>query len=340
MKPATSMELAPAFVHQAGEYPSAMGIAAAGNRVLLGTGAGELRGLDLGTGALSFQTQAHEGVLLSLAAHPAEPLVATGGQDKRLLVTHADTGAMIFERPAGDGWAEHVAWSPDGSMLLVSAGKRARLFAKNGDPMLESESLPSTIAGIAWSRDAEQFAVACYGGVHVFSVAARQQVKHFAWKGSLISIAWSPDNKVIACGSQDCSVHFWRVKTGKDSQMTGYPFKPRVLGWDARGSQLATGGDSTVTVWDFAGRGPEGSMPTQLKGHRAVLTALAWSPTKGVLASGADDMGILLWEPRKSDKAFAFAFMQDQITSLCWAPNHKALVAADASGAIAAFATT
>ena len=176
MKPATSMELAPAFVHQAGEYPSAMGIAAAGNRVLLGTGAGELRGLDLGTGALSFQTQAHEGVLLSLAAHPAEPLVATGGQDKRLLVTHADTGAMIFERPAGDGWAEHVAWSPDGSMLLVSAGKRARLFAKNGDPMLESESLPSTIAGIAWSRDAEQFAVACYGGVHVFSVAARQAV--------------------------------------------------------------------------------------------------------------------------------------------------------------------
>ncbi len=27
---------------------------------------------------------------------------------------------------------------------------------------------------------------------------------------SLVSLAWSPDEKIVACGSQDCSVHFWR----------------------------------------------------------------------------------------------------------------------------------
>ena len=32
-----------------------------------------------------------------------------------------------------------------------------------------------------------------------------------------------PDGDIVACGSQDNSVHFWRRSTGMDAEMTGYP---------------------------------------------------------------------------------------------------------------------
>jgi WD40 repeat protein len=158
-----------------------------------------------------------------------------------------------------------------------------------------------------------------------------------AWKGSLISMAWSPDAKVIACGSQDSSVHFWRLASGNDSQMSGYPFKPKALAWDRESKLLATSGDATVTVWDFRGKGPEGTRPIQLEAHKGVCTSLAFSPHGGMLASGGQDLSVLLWEPRKSSKPLRFAFLEDEVTGLCWHPERPTLVGADASGMLFAW---
>jgi len=198
--------------------------------------------------------------------------------------------------------------------------------------MVETEPMPSAVTALAWGRKGTQLATTCYGGVHVWNVAESARTRHLAWKGSLISMAWSPDEKVIACGSQDCSVHFWRLETGRDSEMTGYPFKPRALAWDSQSTLLATAGDATVTLWDFAGKGPEGRPPLQLEGHKGACTRLAFSPRKGVLASGAQDTSVLLWEPRRGTKPIGYAFLEDEITSLVWHPDHRGLLGGDASG--------
>jgi WD40 repeat protein len=144
---------------------------------------------------------------------------------------------------------------------------------------------------------------------------------------------------VIASGSQDCSVHFWRLSSGNDSEMRGYPFKPKALAWDAQSKLLATSGDATVTVWDFGGRGPEGSTPVQLTGHKTVCTTLAFSPRKCVLASGSQDGSVLVWEPRREATAFRYGFLDDEITGLAWAPDHRALLASDAAGGVVCWET-
>ncbi|MBC7172231.1 MAG: WD40 repeat domain-containing protein, partial [Polyangiaceae bacterium] len=148
--------------------------------------------------------------------------------------------------------------------------------------------------------------------------------------------AWveSPDAKVIACGTQDSAVHFWRLAFGRDSQMSGYPLKPKALAWDSESKLLATSGDATVTVWDFRGNGPEGSCPLQLQGHKGVCTRLAFSPRKGVLASGSQDTSVLLWEPRRGEKPIRFAFLEGEVTGLAWHPEHHTLVGTDASGTV------
>jgi len=188
------------------------------------------------------------------------------------------------------------------------------------------------VSNIAWRADGTALAATCYGGVYIWPFVADAKVRRFEWKGSLISLAWSPDAKVIACGSQDSSVHFWRLATGQDSEMSGFPFKPKALAWDSESKLLATSGDATVTVWDFRGKGPEGKRPIQLESHKSVCTRLAFSRRKCVLASGSQDSSVLLWEPRRTAQPVRYAFLEDEVTALAWHPEHQGLLGGDASG--------
>jgi WD40 repeat protein len=173
--------------------------------------------------------------------------------------------------------------------------------------------------------------------VRLFALASRKTTRHLPWRGSLISLAWSPNGAVIACGTQESSVHFWRVASGRDSEMSGFPSKPRALAWSSDGNLLATGGDIAVTIWSFEGKGPEGKAPTVLVGHQALCTALAFHPKQPRLASGSDDTGVLVWDPRAIRTPVAFGFLDETVTVLAWTARGTLLIGADAVGTVRAW---
>lgn len=315
----------------AGDYVSALSLSADGARCVVGTGSGKLLVVSVQDGQVLWTADAHPLGVLGVQFAKSGEALASCGQDPHAKLWSA-SGALVRTLPGGSTWVEQVAWSPSGEQLATTSGRRVRVWTRDGEPIVETEELPSTATGLAWSSDGKQLAVSCYGGVHVWPVVSGATARHLAWRGSLISLAWSPDGKVLACGSQDNSVHFWRLSTGQDSEMRGYPFKPKALAWDSDSTLLATAGDMTVTVWDFSGKGPEGRPPLELKAHQAVCTCLAFSHRDRVLASGSQDMSILLWEPRRGKKPVKFAFLEDEVTALAWHPRHEGLVGADASG--------
>lgn len=308
-------ELATRWQIDVGDYVTDAAISRDGALAAVGTGAGEIVAIETATGKERWRRPAHEGGVLALAFSPRDPVLATGGQDGHARLLGPD-GCALVELPGAGGWVDHVAWSPDGGRIATSSGRVLRLWTSEGDARLQTEPHPSTVAGIAWRKDGGDVATCCYGGVHLWTVESGAQARHLAWKGSLVSIAWSPNGKVLACGSQDSSVHFWRLPSGSDSEMRGYPFKPKTLAWDTSSTMLATAGDAAVTIWKFAGKGPEGKAPQQLEGHQALCTALAFAPRSGRLASGSQDTGILLWDPRRSSKPTAYAFLRDEVTRL------------------------
>lgn len=332
--PRGKTELRARFRVETGDYVAALAVAADGSVCIAGLGDGRASVLDLTTGRELSTFVAHRGGVLDLAISPDGRRFITGGQEEVAKIWSVD-GSLLKELPGGpSAWVDTVAWAPKGERVATGCGKRVRVWTTQGEPIVETEPLESTATGLTWRADGGALAVACYGGVHILPFVAGAKARHLAWKGSLISLAWSPDAKVIACGSQDCSVHFWRLSSGQDAQMSGYSFKPRALAWDADSKQLATSGDATVTVWDFRGKGPEGTRPVQLQGHKGVCSALAFSPRKGVLASGSQDTSVLLWEPRRGDKPIRYGFLEDEVTGLAWHPHHHTLVGADASGTV------
>ena len=176
--------------------------------------------------------------------------------------------------------------------VVCSAGGGSGLV--EGNEIWQSDDHPRTVSAIAWSKS-EELATACYGRVTFFDAGSGTLNEKLEWKGSLVSMVLSSDGDIVACGSQDNSVHFWRRSTGQDSMMSGYPGKPAALAFDDTGTVLATSGGEAVTVWSFAGNGPEGTRPGVLELHVESLTSLAFAGASRRLASGARDAA--KWAP-------------------------------------------
>lgn len=318
------------------DYAIAGGWAQSGERLLVGDAAGSVFGFDGKSGQLLWKhREIHEGGLLALAIHPGGDSFATAGQDGRALIWNAADGQVTQALDPGRGWVENLAWSPDGNWLAASISRRVHVYGADGHEAWCSSEHPSTVSVIAWS-DTEEFATACYGRVSFFdgsSGAIRQKLE---WKGSLVSMVLSPGGDVVACGSQDNSVHFWRRSTAQDSMMSGYPGKPSALAFDATGTLLATGGGEAVTVWSFQGGGPEGTRPGILELHVQPVTALSFAPRGMRLASGARDGAVVVWGLGSDGQGdpLGAALVDDVVAGLAWRPDDRALAALDAGGGV------
>jgi len=319
-----------------GDYAIAGGWTLRGKALVVGDTAGGVSAFDSKSGACTWARQeTHDGGLLAMAIHPDGTAFATAGQDGRVLIREVAEGRVTQAIDVGGGWVEHVAWSPDGRWLAAACSRQVRTYGADGREAWRSDDHPSTVSAIAWSRTGE-LATTCYGRVAFFDAATGGLRQKLEWKGSLVSMVLSPDGDIVACGSQDNSVHFWRRSTAEDSMMSGYAGKPSALAFDDTGTLLATGGGDDVTVWSFHGDGPEGTRPGVLELHVEPVTTLAFARRGMRLASAARDGAVVVWSLQKdgTGRPIGAAILTDMGTALCWRPDGRALAALDARGGV------
>ena len=277
----------------------------------------------------------HDGGALATSVHPSKSKFATTGQDGRLIIWNLlepDTEKVI---DIGTGWAENVSWSPDGSLIATSLSKTVYVYSASGEEVWRTSDHQSTVSTIAWTNKGE-LATACYGQVQFLDGVSGNLIQKLEWKGSLVSIALSNDSDVVACGSQDNSVHFWRRSSGKDSKMSGYPFKPSALSFNKKGTLLATGGSEAATVWNFEGDGPEGTSPLELDYHADAITSLLFSNHSNRLLSGCRNGTVVLWEinPNNTQAKLGVGQVADTVAELYWRPDDRAVAALDRQGGV------
>jgi WD40 repeat protein len=319
-----------------GDYAIAGGWIWGGNALVVGDAAGGIYAFDSKSGAtLWARRKIHDGGLLAISIHPNRAAFATSGQDGRVLIWNAVDGEVSKAVELGSGWVEDVAWSSDGQWLTASRSRRVHVYGFDGEEVWRSDEHSSTVSAIAWSS-AKELATACYGRVMFFDAPTGELRQKLEWKGSLVSMVLSPDGDIVACGSQDKSVHFWRRSTEQDSMMAGYPGKPSALAFDNTGTLLATGGGEAVTVWSFQGDGPEGTRPGVLNLHVQPVTSLAFAHRGMRLASGARDGAVVVWALRSNGEGYVVgaAVVADVVAKVAWRPDGRALAALDARGGV------
>jgi WD40 repeat protein len=264
-----------------------------------------------------------------LAADPQGAHLAIGGQHQQIQIVSTATGRTLSTLQSPFPWVTALRWSACGEMLASAAGKTVSVW-RNGSEEVRFDDHASTVADLAWV-DREELVSTCYGQVTFWSRVNPKSPTRYLWKGSLLNLALSGDSEIVACGSQDKTVHFWRRSTGKDSAMSGFESKPTALAFSPSNRFLATNGAPEISIWDFSGSGPEGTAPRQLTLHPSSATSLCFGHTADVLASGCRDGLLAHWivPPLKGEAIIGWAKLPGQIEKIAWNGDDSLLACTD-----------
>ncbi len=270
---------------------------------------------------------------IAVAWQPGAHVVASTGQDSAVVLWDTVQRTEIKRLRPGMGWTEHIAWSPDGRLLATATGKALDLWDGAGGLVHKFEPHGASIAALAWDRLGRDLAAATQGAVCVHRIEPPQfSTRRYTWPAACLTAAFSPNGKVLASGTQDGTVHFWNLATGRDSQMRGYGTKVLLTEWNANSRWLATAAGNDVVVWDFGGKGPEGTHPLELRGHTERISALAFQPEGPWLVSAGRDWRISLWQPGKEAAAVDAHLTGGEITAIGWSPDGKLLAVGESKG--------
>ena len=228
----------------------------------------------------------HEMGVLSAAWSSDGSRVAVGGQDG--LVRIYDHMGVAQDVVAASAWVTALAWSPTAPVLAIGAGRHLLITDRDGTILHDFDDQPSTVTAVAWSADGTRVGATAYGGIGWHDVVGKRagRRRRFDWKGSLLSLAMSPDGAWACAGAQDATVHLWKLWSGKDLAMSGYPSKIERLGFRHDSRWLAVACLGELTVWDFGGKGPAGTVPASASGHDNHIEDLAWDPSGPSVATG------------------------------------------------------
>jgi len=333
-----SLPLLTAWDVDAGDHATALDLSFEGELAALGTLGGTIATFESATGTPRADWLAHPGGVANLRWSSRAPLLASGGHDGRACI--CDERGVTLSSIAGHASSvDHLAWSPDGALLALGSGRVASIWTVEGELAWQTDAHDTPITGLAWNSKGTELVTCCSGGAQLFRIGSPPRTRRLPWRGTPITVAWSPTDAIIAFGNHERSVRFWRLSTGQDAEMSGFSATPSALAWNADGSKLATGGDKTIALWSFDGPGPEGTSPVHLIGHEALCTALAFEPKHQRLASGSDDMSVLVWNSHAPNERPRRGLLSDTVVGLAWTADASRLLAIDAAGTLRAWHT-
>jgi len=280
----------------------------------------------------------HDMGVLCLDWSPDSKLLAVGGQDGLVRIwalNPTDPEPVEMGHLDTRGWVEAVAWSPDGSQLAVASGRQV-LVADPAAALTHCfDDHSSTVTDLAWSPDGSRIGASCYGGVRWWTIDQPDEgPRIMAWKGALLSLEVSPDGRWVAGGCQDASVHLWRLWSGDDLQMAGYPSKVERVAWDPTSRYLAVANPGEITVWNFAGKGPAGTMPAAIECHTGRITDLAYAPTGHTLASVGADGCLALFDGVRKKRPSVTWQSDEPLSRIAWHPGSQHAAVAASNGTV------
>jgi WD40 repeat protein len=290
-------------------------------------------------GGISLQTVGeHLLGTLSVAWQPHGNMFASAGQDGVLAWWDGAAGREKLRLKPAPTPTQALVWAPDGSMLASAAGKSVTLWSSLGEKIHGFAPAASTAVALAFDRPGTDLGVALNGEISVHRVEkTRYETRRYKWPAACLTVNFSGNGRFLATGMADGSLHFWNRSTGKDSQMRGYDGKLELVAFSDNSRYLASSAGPEVVLWDFGGKGPEGTKPIVLNGHTERVDTFAWQPGGEHLVSGGRDWRITLWRPGKTTQPIDVQMGDAEYSVLRWSPDGKLVAAGEKNGRLTLF---
>ena len=266
-----------------------------GRQLLFGTSQGVICVRDTATWREALSFQAHTGSVQEMVYRPDGSQFTTRGADNVAKVWDARTGQRIHQLDPGALPLRGVSYSPDGRRLLTHTPTVAKVW----DPSTGKELASRTVSG-----DEYRSLIADPDGERFVTIDMERRVKLWldkkagrdlgtirgAQPNELLKVFFSRDGTRFCTGGEDGTARVWDALTG--TELLTIPSRVFDAVFSPDGVRVATiGSRATATIWDIS----NGREMLTLRGHDAIIDAIAFSPDGRRIATASRDGVVKLW---------------------------------------------
>jgi cell division cycle protein 20 (cofactor of APC complex) len=138
------------------------------------------------------------------------------------------------------------------------------------------------------------------------------------------SLEWAFDGSYLAIGTSRGDVQIWDVDSvSKIRSMKGHTSRVGVLSWD---KCILSSGVKGGGIWNHDVRIAQHKV-LELNGHTSEVCGLEWRPDGGLLASGANDNLVQIWDVRSTVPKSTKTAHTAAVKAIAWCPWQLNLLA-------------
>ena len=229
-----------------------------------------------------------------------------------------------------------AVFSPDGRSVL-SAGWDDRILLWNvatHQPIGSPIATPKGLVSVAFNPDGSRFASASNGSVVIYDTQSHQPVgEPFNAKENFVHVGFSSEGKLLAAstdayGGHPATVLLWDIS---NHRQIGEPIPGSNFAFSPHDSLLAIARYDSVVLYDLRSHR---EVRRPLTGPRKNIASLAFSPDGTVVAAGAEEQTIALWDVQTQKPIGALAGHTATVTTLLFDPDGGTLLSGSLDGTI------
>ncbi len=173
---------------------------------------------EFSSGKLLQEFSGHADGIVSLALHPSEPWMVTGGWERTIRAWDLETGRERWNLPVSFGFVGSLKISPNGRLLFASGERTVDIYTL--DDLRPFASIPFQswfVTSLDLSPDGKRLATAdTDNAVRIIDLSRIEDgLPLAAHRRAISALAASPDGQRVATGGWDGLVHLWEVRGWK-----------------------------------------------------------------------------------------------------------------------------
>ena len=146
----------------------------------------------------------------------------------------------------------------------------------------------------------------------------------------VLAVAFSPEGTILAsAGMGDNAIRLWNVKNGTEiAKLDGHDGTVTDLAFSVDGLLASASIDETIKLWD------EELEIRRFLGHQGQISTIDFSPDGRLLASGANDQLVKIWDVATGRELATLEGHEDSVFAVAFNPDSRLLASCSGDGTI------